>query len=435
MLGIEENKQLTQVGPGTPMGELMRQYWHPVAAAAELDGSAFRTKEVRLLGEDLVLFRTRSGQLGLIERWCAHRRINLSYGVVEEDGLRCQYHGWKFNTSGECIEQPFEDTVHPDGTFKTKCSIKAYRAEEVSGLIFAYMGSDPDCFVPRWDALVRENAVRDIAMTELPANWMQCQENSLDPVHAEWLHGYFSKYLYENVEVQKPVMGNQPLNQLHLKIGFDVFEHGIIKRRVTRTAGEENPAWKDGHPSLFPNILCVGSPWNYTFQWRVPMDDEHTFHVSMYTWVAKPGSEAPKQETVPYRMTPLWDEEGRWYVNHTFNQDFMAWVNQGPTHIAQRNMEKLGESDKGVILFRKLLKDQIKVLQSGGTPMNVFKSAEAADRIVFPQEGMSEPIEHFKPRGRNTKYVPQEAGFSADSEKIQAVIDTWVEAEKEPVSV
>jgi len=107
MLTVEENARLTQVGPGTPMGELMRRYWHPVAAGAELLDNPFRTKAVRLLGEDLVLFRDRSGQLGLIDRLCAHRLADLTYGVVEDDGLRCQYHGWKYDGAGRCTEQPF----------------------------------------------------------------------------------------------------------------------------------------------------------------------------------------------------------------------------------------------------------------------------------------------------------------------------------------
>src|SRR5437588_7257068 len=147
MLSKAENELLTQVGPGTPMGELMRRYWHPIAAAGELD-NPFRTKEVRVLGEDLVLYRDRSGQLGLVESRCSHRRVNLAYGVVEEDGIRCQYHGWKFNETGACVEQPFEETVRPDGRFKEKCGISGYPVEERAGLIFAYMGPQPAPLMP-----------------------------------------------------------------------------------------------------------------------------------------------------------------------------------------------------------------------------------------------------------------------------------------------
>src|SRR5438132_4683438 len=119
-----------------------------------------------------------------------HRRASLAYGVVEHDGLRCQYHGWKFDASGRCVEQPFEDTTHPEDNFRAKCGIRAYKAEELGGLVFVYMGPEPAPLLPRWGPLVWENCVHDIAIAHLPCNWLQCQENSLDPVHTEWLHGY-----------------------------------------------------------------------------------------------------------------------------------------------------------------------------------------------------------------------------------------------------
>src|SRR3954471_21446833 len=195
MLSKEENERLTQAGPGTPMGELLRRYWHPVCAVDELDRSIFRTKELKVLGEELVLYRDRSGTLGLLDRFCAHRRASLAYGVVEAEGIRCQYHGWKFDETGRVLEQPFEDTMHPEAKFREKCGIQAYKAQERGGLIFAYLGPDPAPLLPNWSPLVWENAVRDIAITELPCNWLQCQENSLDPVHVEWLHSYFGRWM------------------------------------------------------------------------------------------------------------------------------------------------------------------------------------------------------------------------------------------------
>ncbi len=257
MLSKRDNELLTRVGPGAPMGQLMRRYWHPIAGSAELDASPFRTKEVRLLGEDLVLYRDRAGRLGLIDRWCSHRRVNLAYGVVEEDGLRCQYHGWKFDHTGACVEQPFEETVHPDGRFKGKCGIAGYGVEELAGLIFAYLGPQPAPLLPRWEPLVWDNVVRDIAVTELPCNWLQCQENSVDPTHSEWLHGYFGSYVRT-----LPGRGGQPVpNQIprigrrHQKIGFDVFDYGIIKRRVQEGGSEEDEDWHMGIPSSSP-IFC-----------------------------------------------------------------------------------------------------------------------------------------------------------------------------------
>ena len=423
-LSIQENELLTRVGPATPMGDLMRRYWHPVAAAAELDASSFRTKEVRILGEDLVLCKDRSGRLGLIDRWCAHRRVNLSYGVVEEDGLRCQYHGWKYDTTGACIEQPFEETVHPDGRFREKCGLVGYRVQELAGLVFAYMGPQPAPLLPRWEPVVWDNAVRHIAITELPCNWLQCQENSLDPVHTEWLHGYLGEHLMTLQGVAKPRrFGGR---NRHQRIGFDVFKHGIIKRRIANNTAigkistEEDDGWKIGHPILFPNILLVGNQFSCTMQFRVPVDDEHTFHVSLYTWNAAPGTQAPKQESVPVRITQLFDEENRWILDSTFNQDFMVWSTQGPLPIAQRNREKLGESDKGIVLFRKLLKQQVELIQEGGEPMNTFRD---------PAENVSDelPLEDFTIglRGVPQRYVPGEQGYSADGEKIEETLATW----------
>ena len=420
MLSVKDNELLTRVGPGTPMGDLMRRYWHPIGATQELEVSPFRTKEVRLLGEDLVLYRDRSGQLGLIDRWCSHRRVNLAYGVVEEDGLRCQYHGWKFDHTGACVEQPFEQTVHPDGRFREKCGVAGYLAEEFCGLIWAYMGPQPAPLLPRWEPFVWENAVRDICITELPCNWLQCQENSLDPVHVEWLHSYFGNHVYENV------LGNHDsyrgLSRMHHdKIGFDAFEHGIVKRRLANGSSEEDDAWKIGHPILFPYVLLQGNQYACTMQYRVPVDDYNTYHVSMYTWVSKPGTEAPKQESIPVRFTPLFDEEGRFVLDAIFNQDFMAWVSQGPTPIAERNKEKLGESDKGVILFRRMLREQLQKAQRGEDPINVFRDPAKNVSIELPLE------RHLLSASTNApmKYVPGEHGYSADADKIEATLDTW----------
>ena len=193
MLSAELNDELTQVSAGTPMGELMRRYWHPVAATMELEERP--TKAVRLLGEDLVLYKDRSDTYGLIDRLCPHRRVDLTYGIPEEHGLRCMYHGWMYDETGQCIEQPFEETVHPDGRFKEKVKIAGYPVEELGGLLFAYMGPHPAPLLPRWEQLLYDDAVRDIAISQLPCNWLQCQENSLDAVHSEWLHFYFGNYV------------------------------------------------------------------------------------------------------------------------------------------------------------------------------------------------------------------------------------------------
>ncbi len=160
MLTAEENELLTQVGTGTPMGELLRRYWHPFAASAELDDKS--TKPVRLLGEDLVAYKDKSGTYGLIQRFCPHRGTDLSHGITEHRGLRCMYHGWMYDKTGQCIEQPFEDTIHPDGRFKEKVKVPAYEVRELSGMLWAYMGPAPAPLLPNWEPFTWDNGYSDI---------------------------------------------------------------------------------------------------------------------------------------------------------------------------------------------------------------------------------------------------------------------------------
>ncbi|MFN0071014.1 MAG: Rieske 2Fe-2S domain-containing protein [Chloroflexota bacterium] len=425
MLPVQDNELLTKVSQGTPMGELMRRYWHPIAAAQELEDSPFRTKEVKILGEELVLYKDRRGNLGLIERYCSHRRVNLAIGVVEDDGLRCQYHGWKFDATGACVEQPFEDTMHPEAAFRAKCNLAGYPVKEMAGLVWAYMGSAPAPELPNWGPLVWGETVHDICITELNCNWLQCQENSLDPVHTEWLHGYFARYFGEIMEGQSPSFTNR--SRPHQKVGFDVFDYGIIKRRVSLGDETDNDDWNIGHPILFPNILLVGSQYQATMQFRVPVDDENTLHLSIYTWRAAPGMTAPQQTSVPYRHVPLRDDRGNWILKNTFNQDYMAWITQGS--IAKRHLEKLGESDRGIILFRQLLKDQIQKMQNGEPLMNEFRDSSQNVCIEPPLEKIK-----FSNREAPKTYVPGEAGYSRDAELIEAVMKTWGSPARELVT-
>jgi 5,5'-dehydrodivanillate O-demethylase len=412
MLSTKDNETLTQVGKGTPMGELMRRYWHPIAAAGELIERP--TKRVRILGEDLALYRDRSGTLGLIDVLCPHRRVDLSYGIPEEHGLRCMYHGWMFDETGQCIEQPFEETVHPDGRFKEKVKVAGYPVEELSGLIFAYMGPLPAPALPRWEHLIDENVVADLAITELACNWLQCQENSLDAVHSEWLHGIYTRYLKTGEATRPRGQGTT------LKIGYDEFEFGIIKRRLQQGFPEDGEDWTVGHPVLFPNILYVGSEFRTTTQWRVPVDDENTLHFSLYIFKPYPGTMAPEQPVVAWRKVPLKDAEGYYNVRNTFNQDYMAWITQGP--VADRTKEYLGESDRGIILFRNQLKRQLAVIEDGGEPMNVFRDPQTASQAHLPMEAIKHGV---LPDG---KYRAGEAGESTDTDLIEQVMATWTEA-------
>src|SRR5829696_3085732 len=189
MLTREANERLTQVGPGTPMGNLLRRYWHAVAATAELDKEPVLA--VKLLGENLALYKSPNGDLGLMAERCPHRGASMVYGIPEDDGLRCPYHGWKFSEEGVCLEQPAEPE---NSTFKHRVRIPAYPVQEMGGLIWAYLGPAPAPILPKFDLFVRDDIKRSIGITVLPCNWVQMMENSLDPVHLEYLHGMLTNY-------------------------------------------------------------------------------------------------------------------------------------------------------------------------------------------------------------------------------------------------
>ncbi len=370
MLSIEENERLTQVGPGTPMGDLLRRYWYPIAASSEMMDHP--TKLIKILGESLVLFRDRRGHLGLIGDTCLHRRVSMVYGIPEDDGLRCPYHGWKYDGAGKCIEMPAEP---PESVFKDKICMPSYPVEELGGMIFAYLGPEPVPLLPRWEVFVRKDALRDIGVAEVPCNWLQIMENSVDPVHVEWLHQYFNNYVLERVgkkDLQRPALR-------HEKIGFEVFEHGIIKRRVLEGETEDNEDWKTGHPVLFPHILVAGSTRRTTFQIRVPVDDTRTMHWWYTCYVKRPGVDTGPEEKIPFYRVPVptLDENGQpdWQTLDFNNggQDMVAWYSQGP--ITDRTLEHLGESDQGVIAYRKLLREQLEKSARGEDPMNVFRDA------------------------------------------------------------
>ncbi len=370
MLSEERNRILTQTGAGTPMGELMRRYWQPVAAVSELDEKPI--KPVRLMGEDLTLFKDLSGHYGLVDRHCPHRRASLVNGFVEECGIRCSYHGWLFAPDGACVEQPFEDVAAPEAKFRERISVKAYRVQAHGGLLWAYLGPDPAPLVPDWEPFGWKNGFVQIVFAELPCNWFQCQENSIDPVHFEWQHSNWSLRLAGKTGPYVPK---------HTQLGFDEFEHGMIYRRVREDTDEANDLWTVGRVCLWPNALFTGSH----FEWRVPIDDETTLSVTwMYARVPK-DREPYVQASIPSWYGPVKDADGNWINSHVMNQDFIAWAGQGA--IADRTKEHLGRSDRGIVMMRKRFLDDIEAMRDGNDPKAVFRDPERNRNVKLPVVG------------------------------------------------
>jgi 5,5'-dehydrodivanillate O-demethylase len=397
MLSVEENERMTRVGPGTPMGELMRRYWHPIATSQELTDA--HTKAVTILGEKLVLYKDRSGTLGLLQEKCPHRRVNLAWGIPEKHGLRCPYHGWMFDETGQCLETPVEP---PESNFKERIQALAYPVEELGGLIFTYMGPEPRPLLQRWDLFVQEGMVRTITTTDIPANWMQCMENSMDPTHTEWLHAYWTFYQMDEEGTEVPLTPDGRYAVFHhQKIGFDRFEHGIIKRRLMEGQDESHDDWATGHPVLFPNILRTGG-----FQIRVPVDDTHTWHI---LYRAIPAENPDDVGSITYREMPIHDENGKALIHQTLYQDMWAWWTQAP--IAERQLEKLGESDRGIIMYRQLIQEQLRIVEDGGDPMNTFRDPEQ-NRLI---ELRSEQNQYMAFLGNtNVEDAKTQAVFRAD---------------------
>jgi 5,5'-dehydrodivanillate O-demethylase len=368
MLSEDQNRTLTQVGPGTPMGELLRRYWTPIAAVAELEDTP--TKPVRLMGEDLVLYRDRSGTFGLLDRHCAHRRADLCYGMAEERGLRCNYHGWLYGETGQCLAQPFEEIAHPDARFKDRIKLKAYPVQPLAGLLWAYLGPEPAPLLPTWEPFTWRNGFVQIVFSEIPCNWLQAQENSIDPVHFEWLHGNWSRSL-------RGVDGPRP--PTHLKIAFDEFEYGFVYRRVLEGQADGSELWTIGRTCLWPNCLFTGGH----FEWRVPIDDGNTLSVGWFFDRVPNEMEPFAQERIPYWFGPIRDPlTGRWITSHIMNQDFVAWVGQGT--VSDRTQEHLGESDRGVIMMRRKLLDQVEVVARGGEAKALVRDAALSQCVPLP---------------------------------------------------
>ena len=423
MLTAEQNDRLTRVGPGTPTGELMRRYWHPIAAVAMMNDRS--TKPIRLLGEDLILYKSNQGVFGLVDNYCPHRRMGMVYGIPTDDGIRCAYHGWMFDETGRCLEQPYEETEAPDNRFKDKVRIKAYPLHVKAGLVFAYLGPAPVPLLPNWDVFALDNVVRDIGYTELPSNWLQCQENSLDPVHSEWLHGEWANYILqmrgEGDKVRKRYENE--------RIGFDKFQYGIIKRRLVKGGGYEDGEWAQGHPIVFPYFLRQGGSgiaidtWDGrrgggmgagvgpSFQIRVPLDDTHTGHWWVMCHAKLEGEPNQRDEEVPLFFPPLIqlaDDGGVRFeiLDSNSAQDVAAWITQGA--IADRTKESLGRSDKGVIMFRRMLEENIRIVEDGGDPMNTFRDPAANAYLGMDTEHKSRRNEQYEERGEGQKGIKRQ---------------------------
>jgi 5,5'-dehydrodivanillate O-demethylase len=369
MLTQQENEQLTRVGPGTAAGELLRRYWHPIALGRDLTVERPK-KRVRVLGEDLVLFRDPTGSWGLIAEQCAHRGASVYYGFLEDGGIRCPYHGWLYDRTGRCLEQPFEPQ---QSMLRQTVRLPAYPVQEVRGLLFAYLGPQPIPRIPPWDVIVREDGAHSIRVQPiLEANWLQVQETNLDPTHIVFLHQRMKAIAQGRSWRFLPIDGME----------FEQTEWGIVKRR--RFGGDSPLKEEAGHPALFPNLLWHGGR-TISLYWRTPLDDTHTqsFWLGFTPGAARDESD---DEYPPVTFDVLKHQDGEFHMITPASQDAMAWETQGP--IRDRLLEHLGASDRGVTMWRELVARQIQKVQRGEDPMGVVRDPDL-DIIAFTNEAVN----------------------------------------------
>jgi 5,5'-dehydrodivanillate O-demethylase len=387
MLTAEAQERLTRVGPGTPMGELMRRYWIPVRPLSQLKEE--EVMPIRILGEDLVLFITKKGELGLVGERCPHRAVLMKFGIPDEDGLRCCYHGWEFAPDGQCIDTPLES---PTNKLKEQVKIAAYPVREMGGLVWAYMGPQPVPLLAPWDLFVMPNAIRQIGISVLECNWLQCHENTGDPAHSVYLHGYMFKYMLEKKGDLEDRTKDQQMSTLHSRIDMgrgieSLYAHetqyGMEKGiNYSIAMGADKDRQSRHSTVIFPFYTQTGGPGQVRqeFQIRVPIDDVSTYHIAYGCYMAPEAVPAPVQDSIPYYDIPIFDEDGKPLWDFVLAQDSHAWVSQG--EIYDRTKEQLGRSDLPIVFMRRQFEEQMRVVEDGGDPKNVFREPDAMPDLI-----------------------------------------------------
>lgn len=361
---LAPDPELTHVGPGTPGGEYLRRFWHPVALTSEV-GDVPRL--LRVLGEDLVLFRETGGRYGLLHRHCPHRGASLEYGICENRGLRCCYHGWLFDVDGTILETPGEP---PDSAAAAKLRQNlrhgAYPAVERNGLVFAYLGPPEETPVfPVYDTFEISGVETVPYARDYPCNWLQITENAMDPVHAVFLHARVSGPQFAET------WGQMGVHEFHER------ESGFYYTNARRVGDK---IWVRIHEVILPNLTHAGAVMsidgetvkvfgrNSFTRWVVPVDNETTRVIAWANY---------GERTDPAR--PEWmDEDGIDVIEGGERRersaeeaqrrpaDYEAFVGQGPITVHAK--EHMMSSDRGVAMFRTRLRSAIRALANGERP-------------------------------------------------------------------
>jgi len=381
MLVKEKNDLITQTGPGTPMGDVFRCYWLPALLAEELPAPDCPPVRVELLSEKMIAFRDTSGRLGLMDEFCAHRRVSLWFGRNEENGLRCPYHGWKFDVTGKCVDVPSEEE-----SFCKNIRLKSYPLVEKGGILWAYMG-DPEKMppLPEYEITNVKPEQRFISKRYQECNWLQALEGGIDSSHVSFLHSTS----LETDPLFKGAVGNK-YNLSDLKPVFEVVEiPGGLLIGARRKAEDNQYYWRIT-PWIMPYFTMVPprgdhpvhghfwipindeNCWAWSFDYksqrdltakeRAAMEDGQGIHCKYI-----PGTYIPlANKRNDYLMDRKAQAAGILYsgVASIAIQDASLQESMGP--ICDRSEEKLAPTDKGIMLARRIIFKSIKQLQEQG---------------------------------------------------------------------
>ncbi len=410
MISREQNELMTRVGAGTPAGKLLRRYWQPVALVDELQG-ARPIKAVRVFGENLVLFKE-GNQYGLLERHCAHRGADLAYGRLEDGGLRCAFHGWLFDARGRCLETPAE----PEGSrMCEQIRQRAYPVLEKSGVLFAYLGEGEAPAFPAFDCFVAPEAYTFAFKGYWDCNWLQALEVGIDPAHASYLHRFFededpaASYgrQFRGTPSDSPMPITKVLREFSRpEIRVERTGYGMRLQTLRRIS--------DAHTHvrvtnvLFPQAFVIPMNAEMTIsQWHVPVDDTGCYWYAIFTSFGAPVDKATMRsqrlKTYPApEYKPIHGRGDGWGFNaqeqrkQTFTgmgfdiniHDQWACESQGP--IQDRTREHLGSTDKGIVLYRRLLLDAIRKSEAGELVVDTQASGPPAIDGIGPTSAIDE---------------------------------------------
>ena len=364
--------ELVEVGRGTPMGELLRRYWHPVGLSAD---AMDRPRKVRVLGEDLILFRDGAGKAGLVHARCCHRGTTLYYGKVEGRGLRCCYHGWLFDTQGHCLEQPCEPQ---GGRFRDKVRQPWYPLEERYGLIFAYMGPpERKPVLPCYECLevmdegefveADDSSLGGGGPPIIPCNWLQHFENVVDPFHVPVLHAAFSGAQFNMAMAAMP------------QVTFEMSPRGVVVRSTRKM--DDGKTFYRVTEAAIPTLRVVPNPRVAQFArvesigWVLPIDDT-SFRIYVAGRSKQPGDLGRMRSKFNGKF--WWDMTEEEHQRHP--GDYEAQVGQGAITI--HSEEHFAQSDRGILMIRRILQGQLDALAAGRDPIGVSFDANAAP-VVF----------------------------------------------------